>query len=67
MKIVAYAVLGLVGLTGPVLAESPKLDLDAVNGGRQTPSTSFGSVMARGSGQVVSGAPVVGSSQTLPK
>ena len=32
MKIVAYAVLGLVGLTGSVLAESPKLDLDAVNG-----------------------------------
>ncbi len=32
MKIVAYAVLGLVGLTGSVLAEGPKLDLDAVNG-----------------------------------
>ena len=31
MKIVAYAVLGLVGLTGSVLAEGPKLDLDAVN------------------------------------
>ena len=32
MKIVAYAVLGFVGLTGSVLAEGPKLDLDAVNG-----------------------------------
>ncbi|ANY77035.1 hypothetical protein BB934_01380 [Microvirga ossetica] len=32
MKIVAYAVLGLVGLTGSVLAEGPKLDLDSVNG-----------------------------------
>ena len=42
-------------------------DLDAVNGGRQTPSTSFGSVLGRGIGEVVSGAPVVGSSQTLPK
>ena len=42
-------------------------DLDAVNGGRQTPSTSFGSVLGRGSGEVVSGTPVVGSSQTLPK
>src|SRR6478735_8899092 len=32
MKIVAYAVLGLVGLASPVLAASEKLDLEAVNG-----------------------------------
>ena len=32
MKIVAYAVLGLVALTNPALTASEKLDLAAVNG-----------------------------------
>src|SRR5690349_20651834 len=32
MKIVVYAVLGLVGLASPVLAASEKLNLEAVNG-----------------------------------
>ena len=49
-------------------SQSPKpqqlsdLELDAVNGGRQTPKTDFGDRMVQGSGKVVSGGSGVGGS-----
>ena len=48
--------------------QSPKqhqlsdLELDVVNGGRQTQNTSFASVVVKGSGKVVSGGSGVGGS-----